>query len=663
VIQIVSIEILGESDRGPFYGSLGFKNGLQLVVAQNRFGKTLAFSSIAWCLGVEQIFGVPANHSTFFPDAVRKAFDVDDGAKATVEKVTASLSLEREDGSVLTVSRDIKGGESKLARVSRDGGENVSLLIGRGSQSSDTHGFQNRLRDWMGLPSQEILGKSGNTTQIYLENLAPLFLIEQIFGWSELQATQVYQYGIREVAQASVEYLLGARQALETRLRKQRAETEAAGLKLSAGSIAKDYSELMVKQGGWNDSLSTHRLLDNPKKWANLDLLKDLKDEHQLNIVDEIARITNVISSLNDRVNDINLGEDRKHAGMPARRVIEFKQAIHSAEETLHSITTQIGNQEALLNALQQRRQAANDLKTLKLKGIGHLPSAECPTCRREISPSDLGLTEHLPSAMDVQLSSLEQEQSLVAGNIAALRREQQHGALSLTSMKTELLELERALHMVTHANGHTREAIAATTTEIILKERERAQLLDFLQAIKDLERRAHEWAEVASQLQSPPADGHNSDDMRREFLAALRVNLRLLGCVGLTQQTEGMVVLNEDYQPQIEERLLRSLGSASDRARLVMAYALALLQVGLGHPGFVVLDEPIQQNPDGTHRNLLLSFYKGYAKNAKGQCIVFTHLADAEVAELRAAGVEVRLPEGRLLALVKGTAKVQPSS
>jgi hypothetical protein len=95
--------------------------------------------------------------------------------------------------------------------------------------------------------------------------------------------------------------------------------------------------------------------------------------------------------------------------------------------------------------------------------------------------------------------------------------------------------------------------------------------------------------------------------------------------------------------------------GSGSDPARLVAAYSLALAAAsstlnGL-HPGVVILDEPLQQNPDTKHVTLFLEFLsKSLAKDATFQTLVFTFLSEGEVKELRDHGTNVVTVEGYLL-------------
>jgi hypothetical protein len=102
-----------------------------------------------------------------------------------------------------------------------------------------------------------------------------------------------------------------------------------------------------------------------------------------------------------------------------------------------------------------------------------------------------------------------------------------------------------------------------------------------------------------------------------------------------------------------LNQKRLRSLGSASDQSRLIAAYTLALAyassKVNGLHPGLVILDEPLQQNPDPKHRELFLSFLsKELAKKVPFQVVIFTSLRQAEITQLRRGGVSVATPEGR---------------
>ena len=102
--------------------------------------------------------------------------------------------------------------------------------------------------------------------------------------------------------------------------------------------------------------------------------------------------------------------------------------------------------------------------------------------------------------------------------------------------------------------------------------------------------------------------------------------------------------------QPRSQTLLLLLFASSPVRPTLNPAKALAdaSSKVSGLHPGLVILDEPLQQNPDPKHRELFLSFLsKELAKKLPFQVVIFTSLRQAEIAQLRRGGVSVATPEG----------------
>ena len=145
-------------------------------------------------------------------------------------------------------------------------------------------------------------------------------------------------------------------------------------------------------------------------------------------------------------------------------------------------------------------------------------------------------------------------------------------------------------------------------------------------------------------------AEEGTSDLERRlqAFRGALGGYLVALGHSAIRPENVEEVRLGEDYVPYVGQRRLRSLGSASDRPRMVAAYTMALAAASKAldglHPGVVVLDEPLQQNPDESHRSLFAECLKSeaLAQTRDFQTVIFTSLRVAEVEDLRAHGTSV---------------------
>ena len=113
MIRLASITIAGSSAAGPFSGTIAFQPGLHVITANNHFGKSLAVTGIAWCLGLESMFGVKDNDPSCFPLAAHEALDLGDTTRrAKILESHAVLELLRDDGSRLRIERPIVGGQA-----------------------------------------------------------------------------------------------------------------------------------------------------------------------------------------------------------------------------------------------------------------------------------------------------------------------------------------------------------------------------------------------------------------------------------------------------------------------------------------------------------------------------------------------------------------------
>lgn len=245
MINLTFIEAGGVSSAGPFVGRFTFTPGRQVISARNNFGKSLSVGSIAWCLGLEPMFGLQWADTARLPLAVREGLDLpapDGITSATVESSYALLGMQRHDGAQLTIRRDIVGGDKARVRVTEidASGKTIresDLSLGQRSMKDETGGYQNFLFEWVGLPRLPVMTRNGSEQEVYFENLAPLFFIDQAEGWNDLQSMQVHRYGLVDIGAVAVEYLLGAKARLAERLQREREATRIARLKDRAGVL------------------------------------------------------------------------------------------------------------------------------------------------------------------------------------------------------------------------------------------------------------------------------------------------------------------------------------------------------------------------------------------------------------------------------------------
>jgi ABC-type molybdenum transport system ATPase subunit/photorepair protein PhrA len=87
------------------------------------------------------------------------------------------------------------------------------------------------------------------------------------------------------------------------------------------------------------------------------------------------------------------------------------------------------------------------------------------------------------------------------------------------------------------------------------------------------------------------------------------------------------------------------------------LSLAASAVELEAPHPGVVVLDEPLQQNPDPEHREKLLDFLRSLSagNGLAFQTIVLTRFLEDELSSLAEAGVSVEVRrEKHLLRLVR---------
>jgi hypothetical protein len=221
-----------------------------------------------------------------------------------------------------------------------------------------------------------------------------------------------------------------------------------------------------------------------------------------------------------------------------------------------------------------------------------------------------------------------------------------------LANVEVRLREAERALGTVNQTIGASREQLAKTASDLATTETEMGRIAETALELLGLQTRITAWIAKAGAAETITTDSADLEQRLKEFTRRLLELLTALGHGAVLAQPETDLHLDEHYIPYLGPRRLRSLGSASDHPRLVAAYVLALATAseaeGGLHPGFVVLDEPLQQNPDKSHRDLFIEFLTSETAQAlKVQTIVFTWLHGPELECLRTKGVNVMTPKG----------------
>jgi hypothetical protein len=651
VIRVVEIELSGTTARGPFAGRLELRRGLNVVSGRTGFGKTTAITAIPWCLGLEPMFGVLDNDPSRFSAAMRDVIDVGADERTPVLSSYARITLEREDGAMLSLGRWVLGGDRDRVEVSEapgDRSQRISVLQARKATMSDeTGGLQRFLFAWMGLPRSRLMTVQGRISEIHLENLAPLFFIDQHEGWTDLFALQVRRYGLQEIDEAAVELLLGANPALAARLHDHEQVSIEARLKGEAEALSASIVGFFGAQGWTLEWSSRGPSLEIARRWGARSLSELARASFKMDVGAERARIVERMSSLRTALAAVHRRSgELGPASQASQQVVELKTQRHDLRAQLRDARLQLAEQRSLVTTIEHRLHSSKDVLRLKVNKIGRLERVECPTCHRELDPSTFDLTHHSTQSVSAHVDALEKQRSLMRDNIAALEAEVVRLQHVLVVVDEKLVIGERALDSVNVASGTVSEALTKLLTDLHSAERELDALELYARTIAALEDQVKRWI---ADVHGTAATATDDRDRRRrvaELEARLRTQLLALGHGAVTTTNAKEVRLDERYLPYLGTRRLRSLGSPSDHPRLVAAYALALADAARAlkgpHPGIVVLDEPQPQSPDDTQVELFLQFLAAAAKESGIQVIVTAHLRPPDLARLRDDNVSV---------------------
>lgn len=656
MIILESIRVFGQAAVGSFSGELLFQSGLQVISADNAFGKSLSVTTIAWCLGAETVFGLPDNDPSCFPLAVRDEIELDGNPPSSVISSSCSVTLLHTDGRRLRLTRAIKGDCTKIIaeEIAKAGLSRTSSFAARYQTMQDeTGGFQHFFFAWLGWPRQKTVTFKGGEADIYAENLLPLFYIDQDEGWTDIQSLQVTRYGQQQIGEFAVEYLLGGLDATAARVAQLRSAQIVGALKEKARIIADRVVTGLIGYGWRIDISSFGSTSDLITRWEGISLKEILASSFDVDLNKRLTNLRERVDILRKALTEAPIDvEDASAPSAVSQRVIELKRRRHKLSEDASTSRSQVEQTEILLESLKDRLNAAEDLYRLKTVGIGRIDHIECPTCHRDLDPATFALSSQSSESVENHIEALKRDRDLMARNLVSMKATLTTIYAELEVVSSEFREAERALMNVTSAVGTVREKLAQTAAELASAERAVDRTVDISKAIEVWQSEINAWVHEAKGATLTAMLSSDFSAKKSAFSQALANYLLAFGHSAVSSGNLASVSLNEQYTPMLNQKRLRSLGSASDQSRLIAAYTLALADAsskvrGL-HPGLVILDEPLQQNPDPKHRELFLSFLsKELAKKVPFQVVIFTSLRQAEITQLRRGGVSVATPEG----------------
>ena len=613
------MRLLVSTSQGAFGTELQFGEGLVVLRADNTSGKSTCIQAIVWALGLEGMYG-PAKAIPLTPAVLSALIDPDTQRTIPVIESSVLLEFENHRGDIMTTRRWIRHPKASTDLVETWDGPVLTepnanvrqrdYYVRLGGAAQAPGGFHTMLAAFLGWELPNVLRNDGTESLLYLECIFPMAFVEQKRGWSGLFAVMPWHLRIPEMAARAIEYVLNldaydvARKIREQRtaddlLARQWAELVAAIRNRAADVGATVQGLALHPTPEWPPRIPIRVLVAGPEDSQQMsDLLTLLRaelrelSEGELPTVGEIAdQATGELASAEERLKQINSA---------AAQALE---EVALGEDQLAAL---LAREQALKVDLQRY----SDLRRLRDLGSS-LPSLltgnECPTCHQEVPDSLLSRLE-MPIAMDAdanvvlireQIRTFDVMKNDLERQIEASRRRLVAIRSESSALRSEIRALRRTL---VSADGQP--AVATIERRIRLADRiERLETLETRLA-GDFERLgalAHRAKELAAQRATRVTEGLSTADTARiaHLEARFKDQLQQYGFGSYPVETVSLSLAR--YTPQHDNVELSYGLSASDLIRSIWAYLIGLLEecadANGSHPGFLVFDEPRQQD------------------------------------------------------------------
>jgi hypothetical protein len=624
MLKIRAVKIEVNTSTGLFGASYQFTDGLNIIRGDNTSGKSSLFQTILYGLGFEELLG--GKNEKTMQSALKDQVEF---PKGKFHQVTQSyVYLEIQNQEIITVKRSITspGRKSQLIDVFYGAlltGSNETLpsrpmyVHDKGGASDDVYGFHAYLTEFLNWNLPEVVNTKGELTRLYLQQIAPAFIIEQKSGWSDFYATLPY-YAMRNTESRIVEFLLDL-DVFENEKSKQKLATHKQQLNLYWQSLFAQMQKLSEKSGGILRGIDqTPSIINsfggiyiamqtNEQEITIKDYNESLKKEIAAIEITEpptvgknIKENESGLKKLNDKLNQFSLNYEM------------LSPELNFDKEKLKQYNKQL---------LAVQEDLRKNKGAMKVKNLGHILPAEtadenCPTCHQSIKDSLLPseITQP-PMRLEDNIAFLEAQEKMIEVYIEGQKANISDKERKLLNYQTQLTEIRQEIRSVKKELIQDERLPSILEIERRLNLKKKTEFFskiieEFSSLLEELKSLSKDLNKVLSQQKELPDDFFSKED--RNKIDSLYQNF-----VGLltkfnyqSKPSESIRISTENYLPVSEKELENGMklsynikfdSSASDFIRCLWAYYTALLKTSIkfetNHPRLLMFDEPKQQD------------------------------------------------------------------
>lgn len=430
MLKIRAIKIEVNTIDGLFGTKYDFSSGLNIIRGDNSSGKSTLFQSILYALGFEELLG-GKNAKTM--QSVLK--DQVEYANELHKVIESSVSLEIENEDIITVKRFIVSPTKKEQLIEVYYGsvlidENYSCRMqqmyvhSKGSASDNLYGFHAFLAEFLNWELPEVLTTQGETIKLYLQQIAPSFIVEQKSGWTDFLATIPY-YSTKNAESRVVEFILNL-EVFETQRKKQRYQYDKRLFENKWNNLYSKFEHIAKNTRTVLTGISSTPEIINDISKINLIIQReegdvDLTDE-LINLKREYSKIENaeyLTVGENAEENEDRLSEQQNRLNILTIQYDMLNPEVTFDNEKLQQYAEQLTNVE------EDLRKNKGALKIQNLGGTinSNVATLQCPTCNQALENSLLPTdVEQIPMRLEDNISYLESQKRMIDTYTEGLR-------------------------------------------------------------------------------------------------------------------------------------------------------------------------------------------------------------------------------------------------
>jgi hypothetical protein len=621
MLKIRAIKIEVNTNDGLFGADYRFSNGLNIIRGDNTTGKSSLFQTLIYGLGFEELLG--GKNEKTMQSALKDQLEFP--RNKTHNIIQSFVYLEIENKEIVTVKRSVASPtrKSQLIDVYFGAlltGNNLALesrqmfIHDSGGASDELYGFHLFLTEFLELNLPEVITGKGDMHKLYLQQIAPAFIIEQKTGWSDFFATMPY-FGMRNTEQRVIEFLLNL-DVFENEKQKQQINSLKQHLESRWQNLIYKMHDLAERCGGKLVGLENKPSIINSYGSIYISLVRDdksisladineihknelfaIEKEEIVTVGSFISKNEKELNDLNDKLNQVSLNFEllSPELNFDKEKLKQYEKQILAVQDDLRK------NKGALkVNKL------GGDLPAETAKNI-------CPTCEQELKdsllPEDI---EQVPMRLEDNISYLDSQERMIKVYIEGQQKIIYEKENKLKEYQNTVTEIRQKIRNIKNELVQDERLPSIIEIEKRIDLKRKVELFNkiienFQSLIDDLKILSDEYEKILNRENNLPKDFFSIQD--RQKLNLLKDNfIQLLKIFNYQSKPFNAIRISPDtYLPVAQKSNadqfynIKFDSSASDFIRCIWAYTIALLKTSItsrtNHPKLLIFDEPNQQD------------------------------------------------------------------